>query len=88
MLAANADIKSQLSPRRDRDLHRRLPADPAQLVPLIQPKATYSGTPFRIVVPQGQIVSMLGLSIPDQAPPAALGGREHPTHLLGPSPHA
>lgn len=35
-----------------------------ELAPLIQPKAVYSDTPFRIVVQHGQIVSMLGLYAP------------------------
>lgn len=50
--------------RRSCRLLRRVPAYPAQLAPLIQPKAVYSDTPFRIIVQHGQIISMLGLYTP------------------------
>jgi len=64
VLAANADIKSQLSPDGVGISFAGYPVTPAQLVPLIQPEGAYSGTPFRIVVQDGEIVSMFGLFHP------------------------
>ena len=63
-LAANADVRSQLSPDGTRISFAGYPLTPAALVPLIQPNAAYSDAPFRIVVQHGQIVSMLGLYHP------------------------
>jgi len=63
-LAANAEIKSQLAPDGVGISAAGYPLTLARLVPLIRPKATYSDTPFRIVVRHGRIVSMLGLYHP------------------------
>ncbi len=60
----NADIKSQLSPDEIGISFAGYPVTPAQLVPLIHPEGAYSGTPFRIVVHDGKIVSMFGLFHP------------------------
>ena len=64
MLAANPDIKSQLSPDGVAISFTGYSLTPAQLTPLVQPKAVYSDTPFRIIVQHGRIVSMLGLYTP------------------------
>jgi hypothetical protein len=64
VLAANAQIKSQLSPDGVSISAAGYPLTPAQLVPLTQPTAIYSDTPFRIIVQHGQIISMLGLYHP------------------------
>ena len=64
VLAADAEIKSQLSPDGIGISAAGYSLTPAQLVPLIQPKAIYSDTPFRIIVQHGQIISMLGLYHP------------------------
>lgn len=64
VLAANADIKSQLSPDGIGVSFAGYPVTLAQLVPLIHPEGAYSGTPFRIVVQDGKIASMFGLFHP------------------------
>jgi hypothetical protein len=64
VLAPGADIKSQLSPDGKGISAAGFPVTPVQLVPLIEPNASYAGIAFRIVVQHGQIVSMLGLYHP------------------------